>query len=477
MATNLILCLTIYFGFLSMRNGVCSVETKEAKKETVILVSMDGMGWQFISGQFAGTPHLDAVGKSGVRAEYTVNVVPTKTWPNHHSYLTGLYPESHGIISNKFWDPVYQEMFIYDYDCSARDPKFYNASEPIWLTLQKQGGRSGLYFWPGEWGYPEKPTLYENPICLVNCSAIDPKDLPKYRNRTRPTWPSYIHCFPNYSEPVKSRLDKVVNWLKSEEPPQFVGVYIDHPDWEGHDFGSHSKEYKMAIEKVDQEVVGYLTDRLRDESLLDKVNLIFVSDHSFNNISSSRQIFLDDYLDRSTYIMTESTALGHIWPKDGKLNEIFDNLTKAANPHMKVYKKEDIPESFHWKHNRRIPPIFIDPEVGWSVAQSRGNPNASWVAGTHGWPPQESQSYPIFFARGPAFKEHFVVPPFSILDIYPLMCHLLGIAPQPNNGSFENVKAMLRETGGEPPTAGQEEARAWAWFVPVTVFFCTLIHA
>lgn len=101
MATNLILCLTIYSGLLLMRNGVCSVETKEAKKETVILVSMDGMGWQFISGQFADTPHLDAVGKSGVRAEYTVNVVPTKTWPNHHSYLTGLYPESHGIISNK----------------------------------------------------------------------------------------------------------------------------------------------------------------------------------------------------------------------------------------------------------------------------------------------------------------------------------------------------------------------------------------
>ena len=192
--------------------------------------------------------------------------------------------------------------------------------------------------------------------------SIDPKDLPKYRNRPCPTWPSYIHCFPNYTEPFKSQLDKVINWLKSKEPPQFIGVYIDHPDWEGHDYGSHSRQYKEAMEKVDREVVAYLTKRLRDVNLIDNVNLIFVSDHSFNNISSARQIFLDDYLDRSAYMMTESTALGHIWPKDDKLEEIFVNLTNVKNPHMKIYKKQDIPESFHWKHNRRIPPIFIDPE-------------------------------------------------------------------------------------------------------------------
>lgn len=94
-------------------------------------------------------------------------------------------------------------------------------------------------------------------------------------------------------------------------------MYIDHPDWEGHDYGKYSEEYKVAIETVDREVVGYLTERLRDESLLDKVNLIFASDHSFDNITSSPQIFPDDYLDPSTYTITESIAFGHIWPKEG----------------------------------------------------------------------------------------------------------------------------------------------------------------
>lgn len=215
---------------------------------------------------------------------------------------------------------------------------------------------------------------------------------------------------------------------------------------------------------------------MRDVNLIDNVNLIFVSDHSFNNISSARQIFLDDYLDRSAYMMTESTALGHIWPKDEKLEEIFENLTKVKSPHMKIYKKQDIPQSFHWKHNRRIPPIFIDPELGWSVTQSRGNPNTSWVYGTHGWLTQGSQSYPIFFAQGPAFKKGFEVQPFNIVDLYPLMCHLLGIQPQPNNGSFENVRVMLRESPGETPTSGLERIYARAWFALMIPFICTLIH-
>lgn len=462
------------------------VETKRTfqAKETVILVSMDGLGWQFISGQFADTPHLDEVGREGVRARHLFNVVPTKTWPNHHSYMTGLYPESHGIVSNKFWDPVYQEKFIYDYDCSDSDPKFYNASEPIWLTLQKQGGRSGIYFWPGSRGYPEKPIFYEKPFCKVDCSVIDPKDLPKYRNKTYPSWLGYkyIHCVFNYTEPSQSRIDKIINWLKSDEPPQFVALYIDHPDWEGHDYGSYSNEYKRAIEKVDRDVVGYFIDRLRDEELIDTVNLVFVSDHSFNNVSSKRLIILDDYIEQSAYMLTESGALVHIWPKDGKLDEIYDNLTKAKNPHMTVYKKEDIPEEYHWKHNRRIPPIFINPEVGWVIEQSRGNTSVSWVRGTHAWPPQESRSYPIFFARGPAFKKDFEIAPFKTLDLYPLMCQLLGIVPQPNNGSLENVMPLLlQETTDQPttdppapnpPTAGQAEVNMQGLPVLIAISIC-----
>ena len=53
--------------------------------------------------------------------------------------------------------------------------------------------------------------------------------------------------------------------------------------------------------------------------------------------------------------------------------------------------------------------------------------------------------HPFFIAHGPAFKSGYTSPAFNNTDIYPLLCHLLGIAPHPNNGSLENIKHILQE--------------------------------
>lgn len=31
---------------------------------------------------------------------------PSKTFPNHYTIATGLYPESHGIVDNEVYDPT-----------------------------------------------------------------------------------------------------------------------------------------------------------------------------------------------------------------------------------------------------------------------------------------------------------------------------------------------------------------------------------
>lgn len=175
-----------------------------------------------------------------------------------------------------------------------------------------------------------------------------------------------------------------------------------------------------------------------------QVNLIFVSDHGMDNSSLSRQIYLERYINSSAYLLSHDGPMAHIWPHPGMNDEIYENLTKNPIPHIrKVFRKDDIPQDYHWKNNRRIPPIFIDPEVGWVVVRSESDPLTD--RGSHGWPPDESKSYSIFYARGPAFKKKAVVDPFDTVDLYPLMCKLLGITPRPNNGSLKNVEAIFKE--------------------------------
>lgn len=50
---------------------------------------------------------------------------------------------------------------------------------------------------------------------------------------------------------------------------------------------------------------------------------------------------------------------------------------------------------------------------------------------------------PFFRAVGPAFHKNLEVGPFETVNIYPLMCHILGIQPEVNDGHLDTTKHML----------------------------------
>ncbi len=52
-------------------------------------------------------------------------------------------------------------------------------------------------------------------------------------------------------------------------------------------------------------------------------------------------------------------------PRPGRVDAIVKNLTGVD--HITVYRKEDIPEHFHYKNNRRIMPILIIADDEWLV--------------------------------------------------------------------------------------------------------------
>lgn len=286
------------------------------------------------------------------------------------------------------------------------------------------------------------PSFYRKPVCKLKCSAVDPKELPRLRNTTWSVYPPYLDFF-SKDEEFPKRVDRIIGWLKSDDPPRFVALYIDHPDWEGHSDGALSTAYKDSTEKVDEDAVGYLLDQLEKEKFIDEVNLIFVRDHSMVNTSSDRVISLDNYIEPSTYRLIESGPIGHIWPNEAKLDEIYNNLTNKPHDYFHVYKKEQIPED------------FVQPDVGWTVTKSNATATpGKWIYGSHGWPSKDAKTYSIFFAQGPVFKVGYKIEPFSILDVYPMMCDLLGIEPRPHNGTMETDRKMYKQE--EAPTAGQQ---------------------
>jgi hypothetical protein len=66
-------------------------------------------------------------------------------------------------------------------------------------------------------------------------------------------------------------------------------------------------------------------------------------------------------------------------------------------------------------------------------------------AGNHGYNNSLQSMHAFFVAMGPGFKPGAQVSTFNNVDLYPLMCHLLGVKPAPNNGSMSVVEMLLKD--------------------------------
>jgi ectonucleotide pyrophosphatase/phosphodiesterase family protein 5 len=194
--------------------------------------------------------------------------------------------------------------------------------------------------------------------------------------------------------------------------------------------------------------VGRLLAGLEKRGALANTNIIVTSDHGMTPISPDRVIYLDDYIGGSSVEVVDWNPVLALRPRPGREEEVYAALA-GAHPHLQVYRKGDLPERFHYRDNRRIPPIIGLADEGWSItSRSRQSRRRDRHQGAnHGYDNQLLSMGATFIATGPAFEQGQVVPPFENIHIYELLCALLGLDPAPNDGDLEVVKGMLR--GGE----------------------------
>ena len=80
--------------------SACNKEETNQDQPYLIVLSLDGFRWDYT--QNAYTPTLDSLKAVGVIAESLKPSYPTKTFPNHYTIATGLYPDHHGLVDNYF---------------------------------------------------------------------------------------------------------------------------------------------------------------------------------------------------------------------------------------------------------------------------------------------------------------------------------------------------------------------------------------
>ena len=122
----------------------CRQEEVKQIEEYVVMVSLDGFRWDYP--ELYATTELHEIEQNGVRAERLIPSFPTKTFPNHYTLATGLYPDHHGIINNSFYAGDLEGIYRIGDRSMVQDSAAY-FGEPIWVTAEKQGLTSASFFW------------------------------------------------------------------------------------------------------------------------------------------------------------------------------------------------------------------------------------------------------------------------------------------------------------------------------------------
>uniref|UniRef100_A0A8C0XG39 Ectonucleotide pyrophosphatase/phosphodiesterase family member 2 n=1 Tax=Castor canadensis TaxID=51338 RepID=A0A8C0XG39_CASCN len=231
---------------------------------------------------------------------------------------------------------------------------------------------------------------------------------------------------------------------------------------------AHQDKMTNPLREIDK-TVGQLMDGLKQLKLHRCVNVIFVGDHGMEDVTCDRTEFLSNYLTNVDDITLVPGTLGRIRPKfsnnakyDPKV--IIANLTcKKPDQHFKPYMKQHLPKRLHYANNRRIEDIHLLVDRRWHVARKpldvyKKPSGKCFFQGDHGFDNKVNSMQTVFVGYGPTFKYKTKVPPFENIELYNVMCDLLGLKPAPNNGTHGSLNHLLR-TISFRPTMPEEVTR------------------
>ena len=382
----------------------------------VVLISFDGFSHEYVS--LYDTPNLDKFILGGTSASRMVSSYPSKTFPNHYTMVTGLYPGNHGLIDNSFYDRQRKEVYRVS-DRTKVEDEYYYGGTPLWQLVQQGGMKSASYFWVGS----------EAPVSG--------------------SFPDFYKIYDG-KVPNEERINVVLDWLKleEEERPNFVSLYFSFIDDVGHEYGPYSEEMAEAVVEADR-LVGLLLDKM--SSLSFKPNVILVSDHGMMPMDNDPDTFIPFdkliNLENPAFLGVNNGTHGHVYAitaDNSQVDSLYNSLKLSAELGYGVYKHDNLPE--HWNfENDRVGDIFMVADPGKYLTRSSRNID-SWEEewGTHGFDPYVCEEVgAIFYANGPNIAVNKKIEEFQNIHLYPLIAEIFGLTIPEIDGRLEVLQPII----------------------------------
>jgi predicted AlkP superfamily pyrophosphatase or phosphodiesterase len=409
----------------------------------VLMVSFDGLRpGDVVEGKQRGLtlPHFSEAIAKGSYSTGVHNVLPTITYPNHTTLITGVWPAIHGIDANTTFDPMRKNFEgWYWYFSDIKVPT-------LWSAVRDKGGNVASLGWPVSVGAPVDENIPEY------WRANTPDDMKLERVLSTQGLAARLERETGLSvgdvvqDTPQGDTNKAV-WvakMMADFKPDFVTVHLSAIDEQQHTFGPGSAEAHAAIENADA-ALGVMEDAARTAHP-DEV-VVLVSDHGFapithevhitNAFVEAGLITLDDKhhiasWDAMPWITGGSSAIMLARPDDAalkaKVKALLDKL--AADSNSGVLRIADENEIARLGGGRDVS-FWVDYRIGYlpsGALAGRLVTDGASVRGSHGYFPEHAEMHSTFLIEGPGIPAGKNLGEIDMRDIAPTVARVLNVS-------------------------------------------------
>ena len=208
-------------------------------------------------------------------------VLPAVTTTAQSCYVTGKFPNTHGIVGNGWYDRD---------DCEVKFWKQSNKlvkAEKIWEAAKKQDPDftcSKMFWWynmyaSADFSVTPRPQYHADGVKAPDCYTHPPELRDKLQNALG-TFPLFSFWGPNANIKSSKWIADASIWVDKAEDPTLSLIYLPHLDYclqkYGVDFQKISKEL-IEIDKLVEELVTYYQSK--------NAKVILLSEYGINDVN------------------------------------------------------------------------------------------------------------------------------------------------------------------------------------------------
>jgi predicted AlkP superfamily pyrophosphatase or phosphodiesterase len=410
----------------------------------VLMISIDGLRpADVLEAEQRGLkiPTLRRLVAHGAYATDVLNVIPTVTYPNHTTLITGVRPAVHRIDNNVAFDPLFKNQEGWEW--YAEDIKV----PTLWDAVHASGGVVASLGWP----------------VSVGAKSID-DNVPEYwRARTDDDikllrtlcTPGLVAQLEQASGTPLSAIGSDTNPPADEakasfaaalyrlKRPAFFTLHLSSLDHVQHQYGPGTPEAHAALERIDADVAKVLAAAREAEPAL---IVAVVSDHGFAPLAHEVNLY-KPFIDAGLIKLGPSSHKPTSWeaepwggasaavvlarPNDpdlkAKVKALLDKL--AADPTYAIDRVIDA-DGIEQRGIGRQASFYIDFKLGYEMGQSVDAPTVinSLARGTHGWFNDHPEMHSTFIIEGPGVPKTGSIGQIDMRQIAPTLAKLMGVS-------------------------------------------------